>query len=93
MIADAVGKIQAIEQQLTEKTKLQLQARLTIRACLKELREISTTLDPNCNPLPSISRNAINSSANSTTVATALRWRSPLEGWLDLAGGQADGRP
>jgi hypothetical protein len=40
MIAEAVGKIQAIEQQLTEKTKFQLQARLTIRACLKELREI-----------------------------------------------------
>jgi hypothetical protein len=40
MIAEAVGKIQAIEQQLTEKTKFQLQARLTIRACLRELREI-----------------------------------------------------
>ena len=40
MIAEAVGKIQAIEQQLTEKSRLQLQARLTIRGCLKELREI-----------------------------------------------------
>lgn len=40
MIADAVGRIQAIEQQLTEKTRLQLQARLAIRACLKELREL-----------------------------------------------------
>ena len=46
MIAEAVGKIQAIEQQLTEKTKLQLQARLTIRACLKELREIRGPTSP-----------------------------------------------
>ncbi len=41
MIEDAVDRIQAIEQKLTEKTKVQLQARLTIRACLKELRDIS----------------------------------------------------
>lgn len=41
MIADAVDRIQAIEQRLTEKTDAQLQARLTIRACLKELRDIS----------------------------------------------------
>ena len=46
MIAEAVGKIQAIEQQLTEKTKLQLQARLTIRACLKELRKIGGPANP-----------------------------------------------
>ena len=45
MIAEAVGKIQAIEQQLTEKTKLHLQARLTIRACLKELRKIRGPAD------------------------------------------------
>jgi hypothetical protein len=41
VIADAVDRIQAIEQRLTEKTDVQLQARLTIRACLKELRDIS----------------------------------------------------
>ncbi len=41
MIADAVARIQAIEQQLKEKTSLQLRARLTIRGCLKELRDIS----------------------------------------------------
>jgi hypothetical protein len=42
MIADAVARIQAIEQSLTEKTKLHLQTRLTIRSCLKELRAISS---------------------------------------------------
>ncbi len=42
MITDAVTRIQAIEQRLTEKTLTQLQARLTIRACLKELRDISS---------------------------------------------------
>ncbi len=41
MIEDAVARIQAIEQQLKEKTRIQLQARLTIRGCLKELRDIS----------------------------------------------------
>jgi hypothetical protein len=41
VIAHAVDRIQAIEQRLTEKTDIQLQARLTIRACLKELRDIS----------------------------------------------------
>ena len=41
MIEDAVTRIQAIEKQLTDKTRLQLQARLTIRGCLKELRDIS----------------------------------------------------
>lgn len=41
MIEDAVARIQAIEQQLKEKTRVQLQARLTIRGCLKELRDIS----------------------------------------------------
>ncbi|MGQ0686010.1 hypothetical protein [Bradyrhizobium sp.] len=41
MIEDAVARIQAIEQQLTQKTRRQLQARLTIRGCLKELRHIS----------------------------------------------------
>jgi hypothetical protein len=40
MIADPVGKIQAIEQQLTEKTRLHLLTRPAIRACLKERREI-----------------------------------------------------
>jgi hypothetical protein len=46
MIADAVTRIQAIEQKLTEKTQIQLQARLTIRACLKELRDISGRRQP-----------------------------------------------
>jgi hypothetical protein len=41
MIEDAVARIQAIEQELTQKTRSQLQARLTIRGCLKELRDIS----------------------------------------------------
>jgi hypothetical protein len=41
MIADAVERIQAIEQQLTEKTQLHLQTRLAIRGCLKELRTIT----------------------------------------------------
>ena len=41
MIDDAVARIQAIEQKLTEKTATQLQARLTIRGCLKELRTIA----------------------------------------------------
>jgi len=41
MIADALAKIQALEQTLTGKTAVQLNTRLTIRACLKELREIS----------------------------------------------------
>jgi hypothetical protein len=45
MIADAVARIQPLEQKLTEKTPIQLQARLTMRACLKELRDISTKLD------------------------------------------------
>jgi hypothetical protein len=46
VIADAVDRIQAIEQRLTEKTDVQLQARLTIRACLKELRDISRQRQP-----------------------------------------------
>jgi hypothetical protein len=46
MIADAVARIQAIEQQLTEKTQIQLQTRLAIRGCLKELREISGHRQP-----------------------------------------------
>ena len=41
MIEDAVTRIQAIEQQLREKTRVQLQARLTIRTCLKELRDMT----------------------------------------------------
>jgi hypothetical protein len=41
MIEDAVARIQAIEQQLKEKARIQLQARLTIRGCPKELRDIS----------------------------------------------------
>jgi hypothetical protein len=41
MIADAIAQISAIEQQLTGKTRGQLQARLTIRGYLKELRDIS----------------------------------------------------
>jgi hypothetical protein len=47
MIADALARIQALEQQLTEKTQPQLKARLTIRACLKELREIRGPSHPN----------------------------------------------
>lgn len=43
MIEDAVARIQAIEQKLTEKTQTQLQARLTIRGCLKELRTLCDT--------------------------------------------------
>ena len=46
MIEDAVARIQALEQALTEKTQPQLQARLTIRGCLKELRVISGGLEP-----------------------------------------------
>jgi hypothetical protein len=46
MIEDAVARIQAIEQALTEKTPTQLQARLTIRGCLKELRVISGGFEP-----------------------------------------------
>jgi hypothetical protein len=46
MIEDAVAKIQAIEQALKDKTLIQLQARLTIRGCLKELRHISAQLEP-----------------------------------------------
>ena len=41
MINDAVDRIQAIEQKLTEKTAAHLQVRLTIRGCLKELRTLS----------------------------------------------------
>ena len=41
MIEDVVARIQAIELQLKEKTRVQLQARLTIRGYLKELRDIS----------------------------------------------------
>lgn len=41
MIADAIAQISAIEQQLTGKTRGQLQARLIIRGYLKELRDIS----------------------------------------------------
>jgi hypothetical protein len=41
MIADVVARIEAIEQQLTGKTLAQLQARLTIRGALKELRGAS----------------------------------------------------
>lgn len=55
MIEDAVAKIQAIEQQLREKTRAQLQARLMIRGCLKELRDLSghcqtVTSAPDANP-------------------------------------------
>jgi|HubBroStandDraft_4_1064222.scaffolds.fasta_scaffold5676081_1 hypothetical protein len=46
MIAEAVARIQAIEQQLTEKTPLQLRARLAIRACLTELRDIRRPVNP-----------------------------------------------
>jgi hypothetical protein len=46
MIEDAVARLQAIEQALTEKTSTQLQARLTIRGCLKELRVISGGFEP-----------------------------------------------
>lgn len=41
MINDAVARLQAIEEQLTQKTLAQLQTRLAIRGCLKELRDIS----------------------------------------------------
>jgi hypothetical protein len=46
MIDDAVARIQAIEQTLTEKSLIQLQMRLAIRSCLKELRAISSQLEP-----------------------------------------------
>jgi hypothetical protein len=46
MIDNAVTRIQAIEKMLTEKTLVQLQARLSIRGCLKELRTISGQLGP-----------------------------------------------
>jgi spore coat polysaccharide biosynthesis protein SpsF (cytidylyltransferase family) len=45
MIDDAVARIQAIEQTLTEKSLIQLQMRLAIRSCLKELRAISSQLE------------------------------------------------
>lgn len=45
MIHDAVARIQAIEQALTEKSLVQLQTRLAIRGCLKELRAISSQLE------------------------------------------------
>jgi len=41
MIAEAVARIQAIEEDLTGKTQIPVQARLAIRSCLKELRDIS----------------------------------------------------
>jgi hypothetical protein len=41
MINDAVAKLQAIEEKLTQKTSAQLQTRLAIRGCLKELRVIT----------------------------------------------------
>ena len=41
MINDAVARLQAIEEALTQKTLAQLQTRLAIRGCLKELRDIS----------------------------------------------------
>jgi hypothetical protein len=41
MIAEAVARIQAIEQNLIGKTELQQQVRQTIRSCLTELRDIS----------------------------------------------------
>lgn len=41
MINDAVASLQAIEEMLTQKTLAQLQTRLAIRGCLKELRDIS----------------------------------------------------
>ena len=46
MIDDAVARIQAIEQTLTEKSLTQLQMRLAIRGCLKELRAISSQIEP-----------------------------------------------
>jgi hypothetical protein len=46
MIAEAVARIQAIEQNLTGKTQIPLQARLTIRNCLQELRDISGQSQP-----------------------------------------------
>jgi hypothetical protein len=42
MIAEAVARIQAIEQNLTGKTQIPVQARLAIRSCLEELRDISS---------------------------------------------------
>jgi hypothetical protein len=41
MINDAVAKLRAIEEKLTQKTLSQLQTRLAIRGCLKELRDIT----------------------------------------------------
>lgn len=46
MIDDAVARIQAIEQKLTEKTLRQLQVRLAIRGCLRELRDLSAQRPP-----------------------------------------------
>jgi hypothetical protein len=42
MIAEAVARIQAIDQDLTGKTQIPVQARLAIRSCLMELRDISS---------------------------------------------------
>jgi hypothetical protein len=59
MIADAVARIQAIEQQLTEKTQIQLQTRLAIRGCLKELRDISGHRQPAKDPTGKVQSGAL----------------------------------
>jgi hypothetical protein len=46
MIAEAVARIQAIEQNLIGKTHIHLQARLAIRSCLQELLDISSRSQP-----------------------------------------------
>lgn len=50
MINDAVARLQAIEEMLTQKTLAQLQTRLSIRGCLKELRDISAQCTPQDSP-------------------------------------------
>jgi hypothetical protein len=42
MIDEAVARIQAIEQNLTGNAQIPVQARLAIRSCLEELRDISS---------------------------------------------------
>jgi hypothetical protein len=41
MIGEAIAKVQDLEKQVTGKTRQQLRARISIRACLKELRGIA----------------------------------------------------
>jgi hypothetical protein len=50
MIAEALARIEALEQQLTDKSLLHLHARLSIRGCLKELRGIRQPENPDSSP-------------------------------------------